>query len=598
MKTGTGKKKCANGGQINNVMGGLNLATSAMSAVPGGQALAAPMGLFTSFMANQVAKSNAAAQVVSATPGNYNYGGPVTPVPQDSLRPMPYPVESTFVNPMLHSMTRPLATPLTKEEMWRDARPKVYGKDVYKATPNTPSGGSSHAKSDNRFREYANGGDVQLSDSSFQVQGNANMTDGNTYNMGNQKVKLDHDEVVTQTDTAGAYVYSRKITDPLTKNSFADVAEKIEKSTGKAEKLLKMNPYDPMAKATVNYNKQLLNDTAERQEAVATKMGLRNAPQHRAFGGDIIERHQRPPGTADYKVVERAWGGPTGGPRVNDPYLDMLVTGNTSRYDKAFGMKPLQPLDMMQRQSIVDNPTYFTEPDGTERDITELTGSNLSQVSVPTNFVSSDRNRTDPAIPAFRPAAPTATSSASADDRYKTPWTTGDAFKVVELLGKGIGAFGKAEKDQPLLDNTKITQQTYDPSAALNQTQRSFQNYANTLSAPSLNLRRSMLSAALGNQVGQKNQVLSQYDQMNQNAKTQYEQRTSAQRQFNVQSQFRTNDINAANRGAQDAVQQNFFSSVGQFGEDMNRKKYASDAMNMLRVQYPDVYKEIFKAIK
>lgn len=44
---------------------------------------------------------------------------------------------------------------------------------------------------------------------------------------------------------------------------------------------------------------------------------------------------------------------------------------------------------------------------------------------------------------------------------------------------------------------------------------------------------------------------------MNQGAKTQYQQRLGQQRQFNVQSQFNTNNINAANRAAQDSVQQN-----------------------------------------
>jgi hypothetical protein len=88
--------------------------------------------------------------------------------------------------------------------------------------------------------------------------------------------------------------------------------------------------------------------------------------------------------------------------------------------------------------------------------------------------------------------------------------------------------------------------------------------------------------------------VLTQYQQMNQQANSTYEDRLSNQRRFNIESMFRTNDMNAQNRAARDMVQQNLFTSVGQFGEDLNRKRYAADAVNLLSKQYGDVFKGIF----
>lgn len=194
-------------------------------------------------------------------------------------------------------------------------------------------------------------------------------------------------------------------------------------------------------------------------------------------------------------------------------------------------------------------------------------------------------------------AVTTPTAPATQTD-YKTPWTTGDYFKVAELLGKGIGAFGKAEVEKPLLDRTQLTQETYDPTNALYANQRSYANSLNALSATTpINLRRGIAAGALASKYGADNNVISQYAQMNQNAKTNYQQRASQQAQFNTQAQFRTNEINAANRAAQDSVQQNFFSSLGQFGEDLNRKRYAADVINLYRNQVPDVFDSYTKSL-
>jgi len=166
------------------------------------------------------------------------------------------------------------------------------------------------------------------------------------------------------------------------------------------------------------------------------------------------------------------------------------------------------------------------------------------------------------------------------------------------LLGKGIGAFGKPEVDAPLLDRTQITQETYDPTQALQGSQRSYQHYMNNLSATTpINLRRGISGQALAAKYNTDANITTQYQQMNQGARSNYQDRVANQQRFNTQAQFRTNEINAANRAAQDSVTQNWFSSMGQFGEDLNRKKYAADIINLYRNQAPDVFDNYIKTL-
>lgn len=184
------------------------------------------------------------------------------------------------------------------------------------------------------------------------------------------------------------------------------------------------------------------------------------------------------------------------------------------------------------------------------------------------------------------------------DELYRTPWTFGDSLKMVELVGKGIGAFGKPELEKPQLDNSAITKEVYDPTQQLQQSNASLQNFANQLGSASLNTRRALLSNALSSKINRDSDVLRQYNQMNQSANTAFEQRAQAQRQYNIAQKNRASEINSMNLAAQDSVTQNFLTSIGQFGEDLNRKRFASDAVNLLQLQYPDVYKNVYKKLR
>lgn len=120
--------------------------------------------------------------------------------------------------------------------------------------------------------------DTQLSNTSFQVKGNPNVTDGNHYPELN--ANLDHNEVVKDN-----FVYSTKLKTPAGK-PFSFEAAKLEKSTGKAQKILMSNPSDQMAKNTIMMNESSMSSLAKLQETMATAMGHRDAPaQGMATGG-------------------------------------------------------------------------------------------------------------------------------------------------------------------------------------------------------------------------------------------------------------------------------------------------------------------------
>lgn len=134
---------------------------------------------------------------------------------------------------------------------------------------------------------YASGGqmgDQQLSNTSFQVKGNPNVTDGNSYPELN--ANLDHNEVVKMDPGQAPFVFSRKLKMENGK-SFAEAARKLEISTGRSEKVLKTNPDDPFARATIAHNENRSNILAQAQEELATARGLRGPSRNFATGGPM-----------------------------------------------------------------------------------------------------------------------------------------------------------------------------------------------------------------------------------------------------------------------------------------------------------------------
>lgn len=123
------------------------------------------------------------------------------------------------------------------------------------------------------------GGDIGLSSDAFQVKGNPNKVDGNYYPELN--AKLDHNEVVKQN-----FVFSNRLKDPTTNTSYANLAARLEKYAGNAEKKVQLSG-DEFAVNTVAHHEKRLEALARRQEAHATALGLRPTTPGLADGGPI-----------------------------------------------------------------------------------------------------------------------------------------------------------------------------------------------------------------------------------------------------------------------------------------------------------------------
>ena len=93
------------------------------------------------------------------------------------------------------------------------------------------------------------------------------------------------------------------------------------------------------------------------------------------------------------------------------------------------------------------------------------------------------------------------------------------------------------------------------------------------------------------------NSALTQYDQMNQGARSEYENRVSNQQRYNVGQRTYTNDINARNKGAYDSAIQNAFGNLSNFGVGLNQRKQAYDALDLYGSTYKDVYSRILKTL-
>lgn len=141
-----------------------------------------------------------------------------------------------------------------------------------------------------------NDADDVLSNGAFQVKGSPGTTDGNYYPGLN--VNLDHNEVVKKN-----FVYSTKLKTPGGK-PFSYEAAKIEKSTGKAQKILTTNPNDAMAKNTIKMNEGSMASLAKLQETMAAQMGLRQGqPQGMVYGG-----FNDGPGDPPYSFITKNMG--------------------------------------------------------------------------------------------------------------------------------------------------------------------------------------------------------------------------------------------------------------------------------------------------
>jgi len=576
--------------------------------------------------------------VMSATPGAYNNGGPIymptitNPKVSNTTQPVIQP--SMVINGLLGNMT--VALPKQREA-------------------------ASHSKSRERFRERAMGGDIALSDSAVQIQGSPNQVDGNYYPTKN--VRLDHNEVVKDN-----FVYSNRLADEKTGQSYARLAQRIEAASGKAQLRLKHSPYDPISQNTIAINQRAMASLAGAQENQASAAGLRGGGNGFAAGGQMgdpvymlvegknsqmginrgiyydpstdkflgrdafgayypvdyqrgaawkqtnennIAAHKqqyfpeqannapyntlddmltgmdlamkpRATAPAPQTTIQPRLRGPQGKPNPaaptaaqpngtypgpysgKDAYLDLLVNQNTDKYT----MSPVEPLNMLQRQV---------------------------STSVGVGQVTPQIKRTTATTPTIPGVANTANPNAQ-DRQNKRGLIMGDVLQGVEVLSKFAQLSGGPEKEKPYYDETAITKNTYDPNQALYQNQRNYDGALSGLNSGSINSRRAYANSMLASKLNADNQTLSQYNQMNKAALTEYENRVASQRRYNVAQTVYTNDINAQNRAAYQQATDVAFNSLGNFGQALNQRKQTYAQLNIMKSLYPEVYQRIYAA--
>lgn len=611
------KKKCAVGGDLQSP-NGIDLLSMGLSLVPGWGQIAGPaLGMVSGLVKKQQAEKELRNTVITGTPGNFAWGGLLrnsfsnVRAPRDSIYQAQYNAYQQY--PQALQMTDPI-------------KAGVYDKLNQFATDyiQTPYG-------DALRKGFAQGGDLPLNSGAFQVKGNPSTTDGNDYNYKGSPIALDHNEVV---DTSKNFVFSDIITNPLTGKSFAKEAALYEKSTGKAEKQVKMNNSEE-AKNTIKHNERISSSLAQLQEVVklvadtSSHSKSKDRFREKAEGGYIGYAAGGPlpwegfdvanfqnwyntmpgvtPLTADAK-----WG-----PKTEQAYkqasFDYMNYTGKNKVDNVGGMSipnyadntfksitpnngALFPSSIGDSQKIpykADPANVVQTPDGPV-DMSELGVANPSNTPL---TIDQRANNTTPFVSQSGESFPMTEvgSSTQAGNLVQGSrrGAIGDALQGIEVMSKFFGTMQPAEHQNPYLDNTRITKQTYDPRPALQQNDRNFNNAVSGLSTPSINLRRALTNKMYASKLESDNQVTSQYDSMNKQALGNYENQVSNQRRYNNQQEYVTGEANQRNRAAKDQAVQNAFTSLGNFGEVVNRKDQSYESLRLLKELYPDVYDRI-----
>lgn len=175
-------------------------------------------------------------------------------------------------------------------------------------------------------------------------------------------------------------------------------------------------------------------------------------------------------------------------------------------------------------------------------------------------------------------------------------FTPGDYMQMI-AMGSRFLNIGSSEVDRPNLDTTNISKNSYDVNPVLQQNNRNYQNALNNTNAISPNLRRALANQMYATKLQQDSNVMDQYQQMNNQANVDYENRLSNQNRFNAQQTSYTQDINARNRGALRNARQTAYDQIGVAGMMLNDKKQASSYIQALKIRYPDISENILKDI-
>jgi hypothetical protein len=597
-------------------------------------------------------KSQRSSYIPSASPGNYVSGGPIDPnkIQWDYTSPLGYNKgysntsivgDKILINGFLY--------PLSSLENMQSINKTQFNSHL-RALEKVPRNMSKTP----RFKERAYGGDITLSDNSFLVQGNPNQVDGNYYPEHN--LRLDHDEVVKSN-----FVYSNRIKNPKSNNSFAADAKKIELSTGKAQRALKNN-FDAFAQNTINYNNAAMQSLAQNQEQIAALKGLRPSTMSYANGGPVYPDPSNP-----YMFVKDLREG-FKSQLYYDPYNQQFLhrnlygdyrpwkgdesawlNSNKSNIDSHLSKYPKLS---SSPYSIYDTSLFNIPTVAAQRSskIPLEVNSQLPPNSTISNTVNPRVNRTNPSQNTFTvpdQKGPRSTnppqeyadpyydvmaleqlglpySSSLVQDRRLPPISTQSGnsstlqdtqtysplnqsnYNTPFTVGDGLQTLNAISKFVPLLKGSEVEKPYFDTTTISRENYDPYGALYNNNSSyqravnsldAPIQQQRAFQNSLLAKKLEQDSRITQQYDVMNRQGKTRYEGQTSNQRRFNIGQQVGTNDLNARNRAAYLNAVDNAFNSLGNLGQNLNQKTASNDTLNILKTMYPDVYNRIMSQV-
>lgn len=171
--------------------------------------------------------------------------------------------------------------------------------------------------------------------------------------------------------------------------------------------------------------------------------------------------------------------------------------------------------------------------------------------------------------------------------------TPGDVMQGIAATSQMLRALQKPLPEKERTITSPITRQVFDPTSQLAQSARSYSSSMNTLDVGSANTRRLYGNQMLASKLATDQNILTQYDTMNQQARSQYEQLMGQRQAQNVQLAMTTADLNQRNLGAYNNAVDTAFSSMSNFGKSLNAKKGAYENLKLIQKLYPDIYNRL-----
>jgi len=451
---------------------------------------------------------------------------------------------------------------------------------------------------------------------------------------------VDHGETISQT-ADGKYVFSDKLMNPLTRNTFADDDKKLAQSDKKAAS----KPYDKEAQNTLKINQMQREKLAQLNEGMKTLMTSLKADKGMAKGGYMKPSYNTggkvPWKNFDYNsfydFVGRDNLSTTGFKMDSDwgQAHDKLWSSVGPEYQQHIGYNPttktfgIPPTQLPEGMSSVDyttgrvmdstlvNTMGFNPLTGKHSITPEMLNRQTARIDPDGKYMLNDestfggelqplpqgglsntiKTRTSPFVNPYNE-----TNTGKPTTTKDTPYpgregignllkdNAGTGLQVMGLLGQGATLLQKPERQKLYQNNAPINQQRYDAAPALNRSQYNFNALKTGLSnSVGDAARTSNLQQAFANKTMNEASIVNEYAQMNQQSQRDYETRLGQRQSENNQYKYTTDDLNSRNKAARDNSVRQFLSTLGGLGGEINNQKSNTQAVGWLLKAYPDL---------